>query len=370
MARRGYRFICPVEADRELAAEPRPAPTPSIAVLPFADMSGDKENEYFSDGLAEEIINKLTQVAGLKVIARTSAFAFKGKQQDIRTIAEALGVGSVLEGSVRRAGSRVRVIAQLIAAADGSHLWSERYDREMADIFAIQDEIAQAITSALQVQLSGISSQYTPRLPAYEAYLKARYCEAAFTRESLARSRDFFERAIALDPGFEPAHSGLAISILSSVLPGLLPAREATPLAQAAARKALELDPASPEAHAALGFIAAVYELDWKEAERRFRQAISREPVSSVVRWRYAVFLLLMGRMRESAEQCVRGLKDEFPLSFMGRFHYAGALLAAGSDGGGGMPSCENFASCTRISTSPSICWASANPCEDCMGKR
>jgi tetratricopeptide (TPR) repeat protein len=169
-----------------------------------------------------------------------------------------------------------------------------------------------------------------PELIVTQDGVKARYCVAAFTRESLARSRDFFERAIALDPGFEPAHSGLASSIFTSVLPGLLPAREAMPLAQAAARKALVLNPASPEAHAALGFVAAVYELDWEEAERRFRQAISREPVSSVVRWHYAFYLLLMGRHSESAEQCVRGLKDD-PLGFMGRFHYAGALLAAGN---------------------------------------
>jgi TolB-like protein len=336
MARRGYRFICPVEApDRGPgAAEGAPASTtrtPSIAVLPFADLSGDKENEYFSDGLAEEIINKLTYVPGLKVIARTSAFAFKGKQEDIRKIAEALGVTNVLEGSVRRAGSRVRIIAQLVTAVDGCHLWSERYDREMADIFAIQDEIAQAIAAALRVQLSGIARQYTPRLPAYEAYLKARHCMAVFTRESLARSRDFYERAIALDAGFAPAHSGLAISIVSSVLPGLTPARGGMPLAREAAERALDFDPASQEAHAVLGLVAAVYEFDWKEAERRFRLALAREPVPPLVRWYYAfAYLLPMGRLREAAEECIRGLKDD-PLNFTGRFHYAAALLAAGS---------------------------------------
>ncbi|HYM13697.1 MAG TPA: winged helix-turn-helix domain-containing protein [Bryobacterales bacterium] len=345
MARRGYRFICPVEApdgkpaeaaDRRPASAPASAIlTPSIAVLPFADMSGDKENEYFSDGLAEEIINKLTRVPGLKVIARTSAFAFKGKHEDIRKIAEVLGVASVLEGSVRRSGSRVRVVAQLITAVDGSHLWSERYDREMADIFAIQDEIAQAIASALQIQLSAISSPYTPRLPAYEAYLKARHCMAAFTRESLLRSRDFCERAIALDAGFAPAHSGLAASFVLSVLPGLSPARTSLPLARAAAQKALDLEPASPEAHAVLGMVAALYEIDWVEAKRCFRLAVAREPVPPYVRWHYGfAYLVPMGRTRECIEQCMRGLQDD-PLNFVGGFTYAGGLLAGGSEEAG-----------------------------------
>lgn len=256
------------------------------------------------------------------------------KQEDIREIAAALAVTNVLEGSVRRAGSRVRVVAQLVAAADGSHLWSERYDREMADIFAIQDEIAEAISSALQVKFSGISTPYTPLLPAYDAYLKARYCLATFTRESLARSRDFYQRSIALDPGFVGARSGLAVAIFTSVLPGLSPAREAVPLARAAAQSALDLDPASQEAHGVLGMIASVYELDWKEAERQFKMAMTREPVPIDVRWYHSMYLLLLGRLRESADQCISGLKDG-PLNFMGHFHYAAALLATGDDAAG-----------------------------------
>jgi len=331
LPRRGYRFIGEVRA---AAGSPKAVIAPSIAVLPFMDLSGDKENEYFSDGLAEEIINNLTRTAGLKVIARTSAFAFKGKQEDIRKIAAALDVTNVLEGSVRRSGSRVRVVAQLIAAADGSHLWSERYDREMADIFAIQDEIAEAISSALQVRFSGAARPHTPQVPAYDAYLKARYCAAAFTRESLARSREFYERSIALDPGFVEARSGLAVAIFTSAFPGLSPAQEAMPLARAAAQSALDLDPASQEAHGVLGMIASAYELDWKEAERQFKLAMAREPVPTYVRWYCAMHLLLVGRMREAAEQCIRGLKDD-PLSFMGRFHYAAALLGAGNDDAG-----------------------------------
>jgi TolB-like protein len=326
LPRRGYRFIAQVKP-------PIVSPgvvAPSIAVLPFADLSGDKENEYFSDGLAEEIINNLARVPDLKVIARTSAFAFKGKQEDIRNIAATLGVANILEGSVRRAGSRVRVVAQLIAAADGSHLWSERYDREIADIFAIQDEIALAISSALQVQFAVIKP-YRPLLPAYDAYLKARYCLAAFTRESFALSGQFYQRSIALDPSFVDARSGLAMAILTPVFLGLSSAQEAMPLARAAAQSALELDGSSQEAHGVLGTIASVYELDWKEAEHQFNMAMAREPVPTYVRWYYFVYLLLVGRTRESAEQCLRGLKDD-PLSFMGRFHYAAALLSAGND--------------------------------------
>ena len=151
---------------------------PSIAVLPFENLSADKDNEYFGDGLAEEIINALTRIPGLKVIARTSAFAFKGKHEDIRRIASALGVTTVLEGSVRKAGSRIRVTAQLITAADGSHLWSERYDRELADVFAVQDEIAAAITQALHVKLSP-RRRHTPSLPAYEQVLEGTVLRAA-----------------------------------------------------------------------------------------------------------------------------------------------------------------------------------------------
>jgi eukaryotic-like serine/threonine-protein kinase len=169
---------------------------PSIAVLPFANMSGDKEQEYFSDGLAEEIINALAQIPGLKVIARTSAFAFRGKELDIRKIAEALGVAKILEGSVRRAGTRVRITAQLITAADGSHLWSQRYDREMADVFAVQDEVAAAIAGVLETKLGvqpAAPRQHTPKLAAYEAYLKARFYQWKFTPGNLARAKEYYE---------------------------------------------------------------------------------------------------------------------------------------------------------------------------------
>ena len=183
---------------------------PSIAVLPFANMSRDPDDEYFSDGLADEIINALAQVPGLKVIARTSAFAFKGKNEDVRRIAEMLGVTNVLEGSVRRAGGRVRVMAQLILAADGTHLWSQRYDREMTDIFALQDEIAAAIAEALKVTLNPPPERRMPSVPAYEAYLRYRSYQWLFTPEASRRSRECLEQALALDPAFALPYVGLA----------------------------------------------------------------------------------------------------------------------------------------------------------------
>jgi tetratricopeptide (TPR) repeat protein len=204
----------------------------------------------------------------------------------------------------------------------------------MADIFAIQEEIAQAISSALQLQFAGVARPYRPQLPAYDAYLKARYCVAAFTRESLALSRELYERSIALDPGFVEARSGLAVAMITSVFPGLSPAQEAMPMARAAAQSALHLDPGSQEAHGGLGIIASVYDLNWNEAEHQFKMATTHQPVPTYVRWYYSMYLLLVGRPRESADQCARGLEDD-PLSFMGHFHYAASLLAAGKDDAG-----------------------------------
>jgi TolB-like protein len=190
-------------------------------VLPFANMSRNQDDEYFSDGLSEEIINVLAHIPGLKVIARTSAFAFRGKEQDIRRIAEALGVRNILEGSVRRAGNRIRVTTQLISAQDGSHLWSERYDREMADV---QDEIAGAIAAVLRIKLAvqpSAARQYTPNLASYEALLQAWHHIAKYTPESMTKAGDYLERAIALDPGYAVAHSALGVYFNILALLGL-----------------------------------------------------------------------------------------------------------------------------------------------------
>ena len=317
----GERFQSAAElgsALRSLATPARREERTSIAVLPFANMSHNADDEYFSDGLAEEIINALVKLPGLKVIARTSAFAFKGQNMDIRRIAAVLGVSNVLEGSVRRAGNRIRVTAQLIAAADGGHLWSERYDREMDDLFVMQDEIAAAIASELKVKFAPASSaraRRQPNLRAYEAYLRYRQYQWGFTPDALRRSRECLEQAIALDPEFALPYVGLADHYFASTTFGH--ADTLVPTARRLAERALELDADLPEAHAMLGVLAGFYKPDWEEAERRFRVAMAREAVPWHVRsWYSNFFLSYVGRKQEARREAERALEDN-PLSQM-----------------------------------------------------
>jgi serine/threonine-protein kinase len=219
----------------------------SIAVLPFTNMSADPENEYFSDGIAEEVINALTQVPDLKVAARTSSFSFKGKPADLRTIGDALGVETILEGSVRKAGNRVRIAVQLTNVADGYHLWAERYDRELTDIFAIQDEIATAIALRLQATLSPAADAplvrpATPNVDAYDLFLKARRLLRARGRAML-EAITCFERAIELDPEYAAAHAGLAHALVLSSFWGMMRPADAADRARRSARTARELEP-------------------------------------------------------------------------------------------------------------------------------
>ena len=243
----------------------------SIAVLPFANMSSDKENEYFGDGLAEEIINELANMPGVKVAARTSSFFFKGKDVEMSEIGKRLNVEHLLEGSVRKAGNRVRITAQLIQLSDGFHLWSERYDREITDIFAVQDEITEAIAGVLRIKLSQSAApgRYMPNLRAYEAYLQARHCWFTGTRaELLGRFKELLERAIELDPKFALAHSFLGMYYTMQANLGFKEAREVIPLAFEAEQAALGVDPFLPEAHALLAVCIGGYEYDWNKAER------------------------------------------------------------------------------------------------------
>ncbi len=305
----------------------------SIAVLPFANMSEDKEQDYFSDGLAEEIINLLAQVPGLKVIARTSAFAFRGKEQDIRDIAETLGVSTVLEGSVRRSGSRIRVTAQLINAADGSHLWSERYDRELSDIFAVQDEISTAIAKALRVKLSreAAPQRYTPKLEAYEAYLKGRYHQAKVTPESMELARRFYEQASALDPGFAMPHIGLAFYWHCLAHFARHFAGDCVSPARAEAQQALQIDPSLPEAHAFLGYIAAMYDLDWAAAERHFDSPGAKEVGFGLLRPLYAWVQFWRGKVEPAIKLAEHAIEED-PLEVWTRMNLHAYLQAADRD--------------------------------------
>jgi serine/threonine-protein kinase len=306
---------------------------PSVAVLPFANMSGDKENEYFGDGLAEEIITVLAHVPGMKVSGRTSSFFFRGKDVEVGEIGRRLNVDHILEGSVRKAGNRIRVTAQLVKVADGFQLWSERYDREMTDIFVIQDEITQAIATALRIRIlpeAVTVRRHVPNLRAYEAYLKAREHWFKPTPESLALVKEFLQRAIALDPEFALPYGMLGghYTMLSGM--GIRPAREVIPLAKAAEEEALRVDPSLPEAHALLGVCAGTYDFDWSGAERHWRLAMAREPVSRDIRFWYGNhYLLPIGRTLEAVEAMAWGLQED-PLNLLYRHHFAVGLRHAG----------------------------------------
>ena len=298
---------------------------PSLAVLPFANLSADKEQEYFSDGLAEEIINALTQISGLKVIARTSAFAFKGKNEDIRRIAELLGVDNILEGSVRRSGSRLRITAQLISAADGSHLWSERYDREMADVFDIQDEISQTIAGKLHARLAGsgpLVKRYTDNVDAYSLCLKGRYQICRFTPDSLAKSKDYFEQAIAIEPNYAPAWSGLGYYYYFLGYFGHTPPKQANAESSQAVLKALELDETYPGAHTVAGSLRAL-DYDWRGAARELTRALVFDPQSADALDGYNFFYLVPMRRLDEAIAGTRKALERDPLSPILHFHLA-----------------------------------------------
>jgi serine/threonine-protein kinase len=317
-----YQTMTEVCAALEPVSAKPATEAPSIAVLPFANMSADKEQEYFSDGLAEEIINALAQIPGLKVSARTSAFAFRGKEQDITEIAEALKVRTILEGSVRRAGSRVRITAQLINAADGYHLWSQRYDAEMTDVFAVQDEIADAIASALKVKLVKDTSgavRHQPNLPAYEAFLKGRHFLLRNTQDAHGQAEAYLEKAIALDPEYAAPHAELAILYLVMGAWGVRPPLDVMTLANGEATKAFALAPDEPAVHMALGALAAAWNYNWEKAGEHFRRALSTETVPAEVRARYGLYYLLpLSRFAEAKEQIEKALEPD-PLSVLWR---------------------------------------------------
>jgi len=289
----------------------------SLAVLPFINMSGDREQEYFGDGLAEDIINAFTKIPGLKVTSRTSSFAFRSKEQDIRRIAEALGVTNVLEGSVRKSENRIRVTVQLTNAADGYHLWSERFDREMTDVFEIQDEICQAIVDKLRVEMTSdrrLVKRHTDNIEAYNLYLKGRYNFLKFTPDSLEKCKEYFEQAIAMDPNYAPAWFGMAQFYWALGYTGTIAAKEAWPQWIHAIQKALESDEMLPEAHGAMAIKCAM-EFDWKEAEREFHRALELHPKLYDVLMQYGIWYLTPVRRLDEAVTVMQKALDLDPLS-------------------------------------------------------
>ena len=331
VARLGHCFIAPVTggvpAPTASPAFGNAGPAQSIAVLPFANLSGDPQDEYFSDGLTEEITNVLTQIAGLKVMARTSAFAFKGKNDDIRRIAVALDVDNVLEGSVRRSEGEVRVTVQLIEAATGTHLSSKRYDGQMTNIFALQDEIASDVARQFHVG-PGVFKRSTLNVAANEACLEGRFHWHKFAPGSFTKALACFERAVAIDTACAPAWAGIAQCRLGLVTEAGLSALDYLPKAAEAARYSLELDDSNADAHACLGQVAAMLYYDWASAERHFRRALSLNP-SPYVRIMYSGWHLApLGRAKDAVIETARIVADD-PLNLIGRWTHGASLFFA-----------------------------------------
>ncbi len=257
----------PLVKTHEAVRASSPVATPAenaIAVLPFVNLSSEQENEYFSDGLTEELINALTKVEGLRVVAWSSAFQLKGKARDIRRIAEQLRVRAVLEGSVRRTADRLRISAQLVDSKDGHYLWSETYERPIKDVFTIQDEISSAIVGALRIKLTGpagrsLITRYTENLQAYHLYLKGRFYWNKRTEEDFYKALGFFEQAIQIDPKYAPAYAGMADAYIMLGEHGSVPALSIMRKARVSASRALEIDPSLAEAHVSLGSVASLH---------------------------------------------------------------------------------------------------------------
>jgi TolB-like protein/DNA-binding SARP family transcriptional activator len=278
----------------------------AIAVLPFVNMSGDTENEYFSDGITEEILNALVQVEGLRIASRTSSFSFKGKQDDIREIGRKLGVNTVLEGSVRRSGDRVKITAQLINVADGYHIWSKSYDREVTDIFAVQEEIAHEITDALSLQFSAQQHEEhlrraTKDAQAYDLYLRGKYLITIASQERNKQAIDLFTQATQRDPRFALAYAGLAKAHIASA--EFVAPRQVLPRAKAAAMRALQLDSTLVETRLALAEVRQVYDRDWLAAEYEIQRAIALDPGSGDAHGAYANLLLDSRRYPEARKE-------------------------------------------------------------------
>ena len=277
----------------------------SIAVLPFVNASPDRENEYLSDGITDELINALAKVEGLRVASRTSVFALKGKPQDVRAIGALLGAAWVLEGTLRRAGERLRITAQLSSTEDGQLLWSERYDRTLADVFAIQEEIARTIVDTLRVTsfadfAAPSPKRYTESIAAYGLYLRGRFAWNTRTQEGITEAIRYFEQAIAEDPRYAPAYTGLADSYALQLDYRSVPVAEGFALAKQYARKALELDETVAEAHASLAWSVFIYDWDWEAAGQEFRRAVELDPRYATAHQWYAFWFAALGRLEEA----------------------------------------------------------------------
>ncbi len=320
-------------ATGQLPSSKREVAQPSIAVLPFTNLSADPEQEYFCDGMAEELINGLAQLGGLKVAARTSAFQFKRPDRNIPTIGRELGVTTVLEGSVRKAGNRLGITAQLISVKDGFHLWSEKYDRTLDDIFAIQDEISLAIVEKLRLQLlepekKRLVRRHTDSKEAYNLYLRGRHFWNKRHEGGMTSALDYYQQAIDKDPTYPLPYVGIADAYCILGTYGFLPPKDSFPKAKAAAKQALELDSNLGEAYAPLAFASFVYDWDWNAAEGEFDICFKLTPNYAIAHSWYAIYLSGRGRYEEALAAAERALELD-PLSLIlsyvvGLMHYEG----------------------------------------------
>ena len=326
-------------------------PNNSIAVLPFKNMSSDPEQEYFADGIAEQLLDQLAKIHGLQVAGRTSSFTFKGRNEDLRIIGEKLGVAHILEGSVRKAGDRVRITTQLIKATDGYHLWSETYDRKMDDIFAIQDDIARSVANALQITLGigelGQTPGMTRNVEAYEAFLAGRSLMRNATRENVSRAIEQLEQAVALDPNFAIGWSALAGSY-GAAGGTFIPekAKEYFAKSDAAGARVIEL---VPEADYALR-IKAQKSGDRVEVERLYKQALSQDPENSDTNMGYGQFLLDVGRSKEAVEYFRRAVRVE-PLASITHLFLGNTYEVSGNSAA----AAESFKQGRELSNDPTI---------------
>lgn len=306
----------------------------SIAVLPFKNMSADEENEYFCDGLAEELLNALAKIDDLKVAARTSAFSFKGKNANVGEIGVKLGVKTVLEGGVRKSGNRLRISLQLVNASDGFQIWSERYDRELRDIFDVQDEITLAVVDALKLKLFGdekaaVLKRYTDDAEVHELFLKGRYYSYKYTAEGWKRAIEFFEKAIEQQPDYAPAYAGMAASRGCLWFFGLLPAGQTIPQSRTAALRALKIDENLADAHLSLAIITFFYDWEWEKAEQEFKRSIALNPNNAEALSYYAIFLGFEERFDEAISRGKSALELD-PLSPLINMNVGWTYFSAG----------------------------------------
>jgi TolB-like protein len=339
LPRRGYRWLPEVQWEppvRSIATELRQSheehTIDSIAVLPFSNLNPEPDSNYFSEGLAEEILNALTKVPGLRVTARTSAFALRLRNGDIRDIAAALDVRAILQGSVRRAGNRLRVTVQLVGTADGYHLWSERYDCELTDVFTVQEQISEAIAKRLNPSALTIKHAVprTANIDSYDAFLRGRHIFSKLTPETVKRSRAYFEEAIALDPEYGPAYSGLARCLFFFAQFDMEPPGHMMAQARKQALRAVALNPLDSEAQALLGQVAGAFDFDWDEALRRYRLALACAPPTHLALHWCAQFILIPLRRFDEAIALLEPLLIADPFALFPRKTLADALVLRG----------------------------------------